>query len=49
MLNTIQGFAELVQFEHEDIMISEGEESKGIYIIVSGLVKVPRVRVCVRV
>ena len=40
ILSTIQVNANLVQFEHEDIIIQSYEDSKGIYIIVSGLVKV---------
>ena len=44
ILSTIQVNANLVQFEHEDVIIQSGEDSKGIYIIVSGLVKVSFVR-----
>lgn len=39
-LNTVQTHALLMQFEHGDIIIQQGEEATGIYIIVSGLVKV---------
>ena len=42
ILSMIQVYANLVQFEHEDYIIKNGEDSKGIYIIVSGLVKVQR-------
>ena len=38
--DTIHAHAELVQFEHDDVVIQQGDVSKGIYIIVSGLVKV---------
>ena len=40
VLDAIMSYAQLVQFEHGDLIISQGEEAKGIYIIVSGLVKV---------
>ena len=40
VLATIKSYASLVQFEHGDAMIEQGDTSKGIYIIVSGLVKV---------
>ena len=40
ILSTIQVNANLVQFEHDDVIIQSEEDSKGIYIIVSGLVKV---------
>ena len=40
ILSTIQVNANLVQFEHNDVIIQSGEDSEGIYIIVSGLVKV---------
>ena len=39
ILSVIQMHAALAQFEHEDFIIKNGEESAGIYIIVSGLVK----------
>ena len=44
ILSMIQAHASLVQFEHEDFIIRNGEETKGIYIIVSGLVKVQTAR-----
>ena len=40
ILAEIQVHANLVPFEHEDVIIQKGEGSNGIYIIVSGLVKV---------
>ena len=40
VLDMIQSLAQLVQFEHGDIMMKDGEEAEGIHIIVSGLVKV---------
>lgn len=40
ILTTIQVNASLVHFESDDFIIQNGEDSKGIYIIVSGLVKV---------
>lgn len=32
--------AQLINFDHDDIILKAGEAPKGIYIIVSGLVKV---------
>ncbi len=42
-LCTVQTHAQLVQFEHGDVMIRQGDQALGIYIIVSGLVKVSHV------
>ena len=40
VLDTIHSYAKLMQFEHGDVMIQQGDSARGIYIIVSGLVKV---------
>ena len=40
VLDTIHSYAKLMQFEHGDVMIHQGDSARGIYIIVSGLVKV---------
>ena len=40
VLDTIHSYAKLMQFEHRDVMIHQGDSARGIYIIVSGLVKV---------
>ena len=40
VLDAIHGLAKLEQFGHGEVMIRQGDVSKGIYIIVFGLVKV---------
>lgn len=40
VLDTIHSYAKLMQFEHGDVVIHQGDSARGIYIIVSGLVKV---------
>lgn len=37
----LQQRAQLINFDHNDIILKAGEAPKGIFIIVSGLVKVP--------
>ena len=39
-METILTYAEFIQMEQNDLLLEEGAESKGIYVIVSGLVKV---------
>lgn len=40
VVDTILTYAEFVQLEQTESLLEEGAESKGIYVIVSGLVKV---------
>ena len=40
LVDTILTYAEFIQLEQNDLLLAEGAESKDIYVIVSGLVKV---------
>ncbi len=39
-LATVQRAAKLEFFEHQELILEQGKKTKGLYIIVSGLVKV---------
>lgn len=40
VVDTVLTYAEFIQLEQMDSLLEDGAESKGIYVIVSGLVKV---------
>ena len=40
VMDTVLRYAEFLQLEQSDWLLEEGAESRGIYVIVSGLVKV---------